>query len=109
TGAAAPGLALARRTPAASALPRVTPSGVPALPDVQGATGGRPLADVPEVYRSRLDPNRSARAYRAGATPASEPAVERALDWLARHQDTDGRWDAATARYDDGTTVKGDD
>jgi hypothetical protein len=91
------------------ALARVTPSGVPALPEIQGATGGRPLADVPEVYRSRLDPNRSALAFRTGASRESEQAVERALDWLARHQDTDGRWDGATAKYDDGTAVKGDD
>jgi hypothetical protein len=90
-------------------LARVVPSGVPALPEIQGASGGRPLADVPEVYRSRLDPNRSALAYRAGASPASEQAVERALNWLARHQDDDGRWDAATAKYDDGTAVQGDD
>ncbi|MFO0950687.1 MAG: hypothetical protein U0835_05945 [Isosphaeraceae bacterium] len=91
------------------AIARVVPNGVPALPEIQGATGGRPLADVPEVYRSRLDPNRSALAYRAGASPASEQAVERALDWLSRHQDDDGRWDAATAKYDDGTAVQGDD
>jgi hypothetical protein len=95
--------------PGAPALARVTPSGVAALPDIQGSFGGRPLADVPEVYRSRLDPNRSARAFRSGASPASEQAVERALDWLARHQDADGRWDGATAKYDDGTVVKGDD
>jgi hypothetical protein len=90
------------------AVTRATPSGFTALPDIPGPTGGRPLGDVPEVYRSRLDPNRSALAYRAGATPASEQAVERALDWLARHQDSDGRWNAGTARYDDGTAVKGD-
>jgi hypothetical protein len=36
--------------------------------------------------------------------------VERALDWLARHQDReDGRWDGGIARYDDGTPAKGDD
>ena len=40
---------------------------------------------------------------------ASEQAVERALDWLARHQDADGRWDGGTARYEDGTAVQGDD
>jgi hypothetical protein len=61
------------------------------------------------VYRSRLDPNRSVLAQRAGASPASEQSVERALDWLARHQDSDGRWDGSTARYDDGTPVRGDD
>lgn len=102
----------ARRRPAATgplALSRVTPSGVPALPEIRGATGGRPLSDVPEVYRSRLDPNRSAGAFRAGASPASEQAVERALDWLARHQDLDGRWDAATAKDSDGIALKGED
>ena len=105
-------VAAARRSPStwvALTLPRVTPNGVPALADIQGAAGGRPLADVPEVYRSRLDPNRSAHAFRSGASPASEQAVERALDWLARHQDIDGRWDGSTAKYDDGSVVKGDD
>jgi len=95
--------------PSGVALSRVTPGGVPALPEIQGTTGGRPLADVPEVYRSRLDPNRSASAFRAGASPASEQAVERALDWLARHQDADGRWDGGTAKNDDGTAAKTDD
>jgi hypothetical protein len=88
---------------------RVTPRGLPSLPEVRGAAGGRPLTDIPEVYRSRLDPNRSALAQRAGASPASEQAVERALDWLSRHQDADGRWDAGTAKYSDGTVVPGDD
>jgi len=91
------------------ALARATPNGLPRLPEIQGAIGGRPLLDVPEVYRSRLDPNRSSLAERAGATPASEQAVERALSWLARHQDADGRWDAGIARHADGTPVKGDD
>lgn len=90
-------------------LARATPNGLPQLPEIQGAVGGRPLRDVPEVYRSRLDPNRSSLAKRAGATAASEQAVERALAWLARHQDADGRWDAGTARHTDGTPVKGDD
>ena len=44
-----------------------------------------------------------------GASSASELAVERALDWLARHQDRDGRWDAGIARYEDGTPAKGED
>jgi hypothetical protein len=108
-----PSFALATRPRSAPEFPiglsRVTPSAVTALPDVQGAIRGRPLADIPEVYRTRLDPNRSARALRSGASPASEQAVERALDWLARHQDADGRWDGGIARYDDGSVVKGDD
>ena len=58
----------------------------------------------------RLDPNRTVLAQRAGASVASEQAVERALDWLARHQDaTDGRWDGGTARFRDGTTAENDD
>jgi hypothetical protein len=69
----------------------------------------RPAGDVPEVYRPRLDPDRSARAIRSGASPASEQAVERALDWLARHQDTDGRWNGGTAKYADGSTARGED
>lgn len=96
-------------------LERAMPSGghregsVPALVDLTGASGGRNLTEVPRFYRSRLDANRSVRAERSGASAASEQAVERALDWLARHQDGDGRWDGGTARYDDGAAVKGDD
>jgi hypothetical protein len=67
------------------------------------------LTEVPRFYRSRLDTNRSAFAKRSGATAASEQAVEKALDWLARHQDADGRWDGATARDEDGTALPGDD
>jgi hypothetical protein len=58
----------------------------------------RPLPDVPEVYRSRLAPNRSEIARDAGASEASEAAVVRALEWLARHQDSDGRWNAGTRK-----------
>ncbi|QDV38255.1 hypothetical protein [Tautonia plasticadhaerens] len=82
---------------------------LPDLPGIGGAPGGRPLLDVPAVYRPRLDPNRSALARRAGASAASEEAVERALDWLSRHQDADGRWDAGTARFRDGSAPKGED
>jgi len=67
------------------------------------------IAKIPEIYRPRLEADRSTRAQRAGASRASELAVERALDWLARHQDVDGRWDGGTARYSDGEAVEGDD
>jgi hypothetical protein len=87
----------------------VAPAGLPRLPEVQGTPGGHRRGDVPEVYRSRLDPNRSALAGAAGASAASEQAVERALDWLMRHQDFDGRWDGATAKDDDGGVFRGDD
>ena len=58
----------------------------------------RALPEIPEVYRSRLAPDRTERALAAGATPASEQSVERALAWLARHQDADGKWDAGTVK-----------
>jgi len=102
-------LALAERRPDLS-LPRVMPAGAPGLPAIAGATGlTRPPADVSPIYRSRLDPNRFALAQRAGASRESEQAVERALEWLRRHQDPDGRWDGGTAKYKDGTVAEGDD
>jgi hypothetical protein len=98
-------------------VPRATPGGSnraasdpqPGLADLTGSTSGRNLTEVPPFYRSRLDANRSALAQRSGASTASEQAVERALDWLARHQDLDGRWDGGTAHYEDGKAVPGDD
>ena len=65
-------------------------------------------AEVPRIYQPRLEPDRFAQAQRIGASAASELAVERAIDWLTRHQDKDGRWNAGIARYADGTPVKGD-
>ncbi len=90
-------------------LARVTPSISSAIPGLPKATGRRPLAEVPSVYRSRLDPNRTALAQRAGASLASEQAVERALEWLAKHQDADGRWDGGTVKYRDGHVADTDD
>lgn len=95
-------------------VPRATPAGDrPAgevgLADLSGSSNARNLTEVPSIYKPRLDANRSALAQRAGASGPSEQAVERALDWLARHQDSDGRWDGATARYEDGSAVPGDD
>jgi len=100
-----------RPIPLVRAMPggsnRAGPS--PALADLAGPASGRNLSEVPRFYRSRLDANRTVLAQRSGANTASEQAVERALDWLARHQDADGRWDGGTARYEDGTAVQGDD
>jgi len=90
-------------------LARATPAGPANLPSSPGPIGRRPMAEVPPVYRSRLDPNRTALAQRAGASLASEQAVERALAWLARHQDADGRWDGGTARGRDGAAMASDD
>jgi hypothetical protein len=100
-----------RPIPLVRAMPggnnRAGPS--PALADLAGPVSGRNLSEVPRFYRSRLDANRTVLAQRSGASTASEQAVERALDWLARHQDADGRWDGGTARYPDGAAVQGDD
>jgi len=102
---------LGRPIPLVRAMPggnnRAGPS--PALADLAGPVSGGNLSEVPRFYRSRLDANRTVLAQRSGASTASEQAVERALDWLARHQDADGRWDGGTARYEDGTAVQGDD
>ncbi len=97
-------LALDRVTPKLRVAPGVG-SGLAALEDRPAV---RTLAEVPRVYQPRLDPDRPTQAQRLGASSASELAVERALDWLARHQDRDGRWDAGIARYDDGTPAKGE-
>ena len=96
---------LARATPN-SRVARGDGSGLAPLGD---RVGGQNLAEIPKIYQPRLEPDRSMRAQRIGASAASELAVERALDWLARHQDDDGRWDGGVARYEDGAPVKGDD
>ena len=91
-------------------LARVTPAGPSSVSTLPRTGLRRSISDVPPVYRSRLDPNRTVLAQRAGASLASEQAVERALDWLARHQDAaDGRWDGGTARFRDGTVAPDDD
>ncbi len=61
----------------------------------QGATDreGMPLG-TPEIYRERMNPNRSEQAITRGGSKESEEAVERALAWLAAHQHKDGHWDA---------------
>ena len=99
-----------RAAPTSPDLGRIESGGDrPALAPPGDRGVGRPLAEVPEVYRPRLDPNRSALARLAGASDASEEAVERALGWLAAHQDLDGRWDAGTARFRDGSAAPGED
>ena len=103
-GAGAP-IPLARATPNS----RAAYAGGPALAALGDRIGAQNLPEIPKMYHPRLEPDRSTRAQRLGASAASELAVERALDWLSRHQDDDGRWDGGIARYEDGTPVKGDD
>jgi hypothetical protein len=94
----------------AQATPRsaVESAGDSVLAALDDRRPGRTLAEIPRVYQVRVAPDRPDRAQQGGASLASELAVERALDWLARHQDRDGRWNGGTARYRDGTPVKGD-
>ena len=96
---------LARATPNS----RAVHTGGSRLAVLGDRVGAQNPAEIPKMYHPRLEPDRSTRAQRIGASAASELAVERALDWLSRHQDNDGRWDAGIARYEDGTPVKGDD
>ncbi len=106
--AASLSIPLARATPGAGRGRGGRNLGLAELGDRGGVNQGQPLTEIPKLYQPRLEPDRSTRAQRIGASAASELAVERALDWLARHQDKDGRWDGGIARYDDGTSVKGD-
>jgi hypothetical protein len=53
--------------------------------------GGR--LGTPEIYRERMNPNRSEQAVKRGGSTASEQAVAQALEWLAAHQHPDGHWD----------------
>jgi hypothetical protein len=106
-GMARPGEAI----PLAQATPksRVASAGGSGLLALGDRVVSQNPAEIPKIYQPRLEPDRSTRAQRIGASAASELAVERALDWLARHQDDDGRWDGGVARYEDGAPVKGDD
>jgi hypothetical protein len=81
--------------PSPIVISRAVPAAMPSIP---GVLSPRELPEVPEVYRSRLAPNRAVLAQKAGASVNSELAVERGLDWLKRHQDADGRWNAAHSR-----------
>ena len=94
-----------RATPALRSLS----SGGAGLADLGERARRQPSIEIPRIYQPRLDPDRFAQAQRTGANAASELAVERAIDWLSRHQDKDGRWDAGTARYADGSALKGED
>lgn len=76
--------------------------GVLARPAVAGdappAPGPRPAAPAPRFVGPRTGPARAAALARAGGDAAAGRAVERAveagLDWLARHAEPDGGWDA---------------
>ena len=80
----------------------------PSITGLESRVGARELPDIPEVYRSRMAPNRSAIALAGGASDASEEAVEHALKWLAVHQDLDGRWNAGSRRDSAAKPMRGE-
>src|SRR5688500_649608 len=53
-----------------------------------------PALPAPRWIGPRTGPERKKAGQRYGATDATEKAVAAGLDWLARHQDEDGGWDA---------------
>jgi len=77
----------------AGVLPR---SGLPELgPPLLARRGsGQPPAEMPEIYKLRVAPDRAKLAEKHGATAQTEEAVKAALKWLAANQEADGRWDA---------------
>lgn len=56
--------------------------------------GEHSAAPAPKLLGPRSPAARARVLAREGGTKQSEAAVEAALDWLARHQDQDGGWDA---------------
>jgi len=65
--------------------------GPPRLPGLRRAEAA--TQSMPEIYRLRVSPQRSAIAQQKGATPETEAAVKLALKWLADNQELTGRWD----------------
>lgn len=81
--------------PTAAPLPHDALPPEPLTPQSQLAATRPEKAVVPLVLQARLAGDRLAVAQGWGATPQSEAAVAAALDWLARTQSPDGRWNAA--------------
>jgi len=58
-------------------------------------SSGAPRRAVPDTYADRTGERRAAAAAARGGSQQTEQAVQAALDWLARTQSSDGRWNAA--------------
>jgi hypothetical protein len=60
------------------------------------------------VYAERTSPDREVAVVKRGGSPISEQAVQRGMDWLARHQAQDGSWsDQCLGSGRDSMCVKG--
>jgi hypothetical protein len=76
-------------TPGADPQPdAIRPPPANSLPSAAAPTGAA------STYRLRRIDRRKEMALRNGGSEASEQAVEDALAWLAKHQETEGYWDA---------------
>jgi hypothetical protein len=51
------------------------------------------------VFGSRSEDNREQLLERHGGSKATESAVQKALEWLARHQEPDGSWETKNAAH----------
>jgi len=65
---------------------------VPALPNAA------PAVDSPGALYGNRGSSREGAVAKFGGTKDSEEAVERALDWLVRHQERDGSWSFGVGR-----------
>ncbi len=97
--------------PAAAVLPAALPPATnfapvesvsPAKPKIAASASPMDpvrLADaqpIPKVYSLRDPEQRLQRAIERGGTPDTEKAVALGLQWLAKHQESDGRWNPRT-------------
>ena len=91
----APRPTFVKSAPAAGRTPqRVRPKPIrPEGPPAGGNVRWRRLPMLgPQIYRRRRPEKRLSVALLYGGTKQSEAAVERALAWLAKHQESDGHW-----------------
>jgi hypothetical protein len=70
--------------------------GQPATPLSPADRPTMPVHPLPQAYRLRTAENRSQVVQQHGGSPETEAAVKAALDWLAKNQDPDGRWNPRT-------------
>ncbi len=65
--------------------------------------------EIPQLYKLRMMPNRAAIAVARGGSSDTEAAVQAALQWLAKTQKEDGRWDPRETGAGDERKVLGQD
>jgi len=71
---------------------QATPNTVPSQSSDRAAAATRPTAGRGDAFAGRRDAGRGAGVAGRGGSAASEAGVGRGLEWLARHQATDGSW-----------------